>query len=196
MDWRSLLDLVGLDTSERMPITKLSGGQRQRVFIALSLVNDPDLVFMDEITTGLDPQARRAMWDIVRSIRDRGKTVVLTTHFMEEAERLCDRVAIIDQGTIVALDTVAGLISSVGAEYRVAFSADGAIDTHVLQSLPDVIRAEQIGERVVVYGRETSLVSTVIDALECDGVRFRDMRTEQPTLEDVFLTLTGKEMRE
>jgi ABC-2 type transport system ATP-binding protein len=94
MDWRTLLELVGLQGSERAYVTKLSGGQRQRVFIALALVNDPDLVFMDELTAGLDPQARRAMWEVVRGIREKGKTVVLTTHFMEEAERLCDRVAI------------------------------------------------------------------------------------------------------
>ncbi len=195
-DWRTLLETVGLEASERTPVTKLSGGQRQRVFIALALVNDPDLVFMDELTTGLDPQARRAMWDVVRGIRDRGKTVVLTTHFMEEAERLCDRVAIIDHGAIVALDTVAGLIRSVGAEYRVAFSADGPVDTGSLQALPDVIRVEQVGERVVAYGRGSALIGAVTSVLEQDGVRFRDMRTEQPTLEDVFLTLTGREMRE
>jgi ABC-2 type transport system ATP-binding protein len=196
MDWRTLLELVGLQGSEHAYVTKLSGGQRQRVFIALALVNDPDLVFMDELTTGLDPQARRAMWEVVRGIREKGKTVVLTTHFMEEAERLCDRVAIIDQGRIVALDTVGGLIGSLGAEYRVAFSADGPVETRSLQILPGVIRVEQVGERVVVYGRGSAMIGAVTGALETDGIRFRDLRTEQPTLEDVFLTLTGREMRE
>jgi ABC-2 type transport system ATP-binding protein len=195
-DWHALLELVGLQDSERAYVTKLSGGQRQRVFIALALVNDPDLVFMDELTTGLDPQARRAMWDVVSGIQDRGKTVVLTTHFMEEAERLCDRVAIVDHGRIVALDTVAGLIGSLGVEVRLAFSTERPIETAPLKALPDVIRVEQIGERVIVYGRGSAMVGAVTTALAMGGVGFRDLRTEQPTLEDVFLSITGREMRE
>lgn len=111
-DWQDLLDLVGLSVKERSSFSSLSGGQKQRLFIALALINDPDVVFMDELTTGLDPQSRRAMWDTVNGIRDRGKTVFLTTHFMEEAERLCDRVAIMDHGKIVALDSPRDLIAS------------------------------------------------------------------------------------
>ncbi len=174
---------------------KLSGGQKQRVFIALALVSNPELVFLDELTTGLDPQARRAMWDQVRSIRERGTTVFLTTHFMEEAERLCDRVAIIDHGKIVALDTPRNLIDSLGAENRVVFEVDAHLDTGPLCTVPGVVRVEQIGERVVVYGQKDGLVSRVVSALETGGVRFENLRTEQPTLEDVFLALTGKQMR-
>lgn len=195
-DWRPLLDQLGLREKWNTPFAKLSGGQKQRLFIALALVNDPDLIFLDELTTGLDPQARRAMWDLVRDIRRRGKTVVLTTHFMEEAERLCDRVAIIDHGKIVALDTPENLIRSLGAEHRVVFSVDGLFDRQQLQTLSDVERVEQIGERIVVYGHRDGLVSKVVNALGSSGIRFRDLRTEQPSLEDVFLTLTGKEMQE
>jgi ABC-2 type transport system ATP-binding protein len=151
---------------------------------------------LDELTTGLDPQARRAMWDLVRNIRQRGKTVFLTTHFMEEAELLCDRVAIMDHGTIVALDTPENLISSLGTENRVVFVAAGRLDEGLLQALPGVSRVERVGERVVVHGQGDGLVSSVVNALEAGGVRFRDLRTEQPTLEDVFLALTGKEMRD
>ena len=131
---------MGLAEKRDAYFAKLSGGQKQRVFIALALVNNPDLVFLDELTTGLDPQARRAMWDRVRSIRERGKTVFLTTHFMEEAERLCDRVAIIDHGKIVALDTPQNLIDSLGAENRVVFEVDGHLDEESLRTVPGVIR--------------------------------------------------------
>jgi ABC-2 type transport system ATP-binding protein len=196
VDGRALLEQLGLAEKRNASFDKLSGGQKQRLFIALALINDPELVFLDELTTGLDPQARRAMWDLVRGIRERGKTIFLTTHFMEEAERLCDRVAIIDHGRIVALDTPENLIRALGAEQRVVFTADGPWDDTPLRGVPGVTRVEQIGERTVVYGRGEGLVGGVVSALEALGVRFRDLRTEQPTLEDVFLALTGREMRE
>ena len=196
VDWHPLLEQLGLDEKRNAPFAKLSGGQKQRLFIALALVNDPELVFLDELTTGLDPQARRAMWDLVRSIRERGKTVFLTTHYMEEAERLCDRVAIIDHGRIVAQDTPENLIHSLGAENRVVFSVDDRFDEEPLRAAPGVTRVERIGERVVVYGQGDGLVGGVVNALEAGSVRFRDLRTEQPSLEDVFLALTGREMRE
>ncbi|MBN1873095.1 MAG: ABC transporter ATP-binding protein [Anaerolineae bacterium] len=196
VDWHPLLEQLGLVEKSNTPFAKLSGGQKQRLFIALALVNDPDVVFLDELTTGLDPQARRAMWDLVRGIRERGKTVLLITHFMEEAERLCDRVAIIDHGRIVALDTPENLIRSLGVENRVIFSVDDSFDKQRLQMLSGVDRVEQIGERIVVYGRRDGLVGEVVNALEGGGIRFRDLRTEQPSLEDVFLALTGREMQE
>jgi len=196
VDWRPLVEQLGLVEKSNAPFAKLSGGQKQRLFIALALVNDPEVVFLDELTTGLDPQARRAMWDLVRGIRERGKTVLLTTHFMEEAERLCNRVAIVDHGKIVALDTPENLIRSLGVENRVVFSVTEPFDKGRVQALSNVHRVEQVGERVVVYGRGDGLVSGVVNVLEAGGVRFRDLRTEQPSLEDVFLALTGKEMQE
>ncbi len=195
-DWRQILDQLGLAEKRNESFAKLSGGQKQRLFIALALVNDPELIFFDELTTGLDPQARRAMWDLVRNIRGRGKTVFLTTHFMEEAERLCDRVAIMDHGRIVALDTPEALIANLGAENRVVFTAEGAGELQALRALPGVTRVEQTGERVVVHGRGDRLVVDVVEALLASKTRFRDLRTEQPTLEDVFLALTGQEMRD
>jgi len=187
---------LGLADKRRTAFAKLSGGQKQRLSIALALINDPELVFFDELTTGLDPQARRAMWDLVRDIRDKGKTVFLTTHFMEEVERLCDRVAIIDHGRLVALDTPENLIRGLGAENRVVFSVEGAFALESLQSLARVTRVERVGERIIVYGQGDQLVASVVNTLTTGGVRFRDLRTEQPTLEDVFLTLTGREMRD
>ncbi len=196
VDWRLLLDQLGLSEKHGSSFARLSGGQKQRLFIALALVNDPGLVFLDELTTGLDPQARRAIWDLVRGIRERGTTVVLTTHFMEEAERLCDRVAIMDQGKIVALDSPRNLINSVKSENRVVFSVEEGLDGKELHILSGVGRVVQAGEQVVVYGRGDELVSGVVNALVKGGIPFRDLRTEQPSLEDVFLALTGKEMQE
>ncbi|NTU84987.1 MAG: ABC transporter ATP-binding protein [Chloroflexales bacterium] len=196
VDTRSLLAQMGLADKGNAYLAKLSGGQRQRIFIALALVNNPHVVFLDELTTGLDPQSRRTMWDMVLDIRRQGKTVFLTTHFMEEAERLCDRVAIMDHGTIVALDTPANLIALLTTESRVTFTLTGPCDEALLQSAPGVTRVERMGQRMVVYGAKEQLLSGVVNALESHRVPFTDLRTEQPTLEDVFLALTGREMRD
>ena len=198
-NWNELLTQLGLEEKRNTPFSKLSGGQKQRLFIALALLPDPQLVFLDELTTGLDPQARHAIWNLVRDVRARGKTVLLTTHYMEEAERLCDRVAILDHGRIVALDTPAALIRALGAEDRVVFSMDGGLPPALEKALAEAGRVETQGERVVVHGKEgrkVPLVSDVVSLLTTQGVPFRDLRTEQPTLEDVFLSLTGREMRE
>jgi len=194
--WDHLLERLGLAEVRNIHFAKLSGGQKQRLFVALALVNDPDLVFLDELTTGLDPQARRGVWELIADIRNRGKTVFLTTHFMEEAERLCDRVAILDHGRIVALDSPEALVRGLGRGVRVVFAADPGLDLQPLRSLPSVTHVEVIGDRVVVSGREDRLVVDVVNALSAVGCRFRDLRTEQPTLEDVFLSLTGRAMRE
>ncbi len=199
VDWNELLLQLGLEEKRNAPFAKLSGGQKQRLFIALALLLDPQLIFLDELTTGLDPQARHAIWDLVRAVRARGKTVVLTTHFMEEAERLCDRVAILDRGRIVALDTPAALIRGLGAEQRVIFSLDGGPSPALEKSLSRAGRLEVLGEQVTVRGKDDPrlpLVSEVVGLLSAEGVPFRDLRTEQPNLEDVFLSLTGRQMRE
>jgi len=196
MEWEGLLKTLGLGDKRKAPFAKLSGGQKQRLFIALAMINDPRIVFFDELSTGLDPQARRAMWDLVRGIRDKGKTIVLTTHFMEEAERLCDRVAIIDHGKIIALDSPENLIRGLGAEHRVVFTSDAGLDAGALAGLPGVIRADRIGERWVVFGGDDRVVVEVVNFLSSRRIKFRDLRTEQATLEDVFLTLTGREMRD
>ncbi len=197
-DWKGLLVQLGLEEKRDTAFRKLSGGQKQRLFIALALLPDPQLVFLDELTTGLDPQARHAIWDLVREVRGRGKTVLLTTHFMEEAERLCDRVAILDHGRIVALDTPAALIRGLGAEERVVFSVEGPLPAGFAEALSGVACVEVQGERVTVRsrnGRKVPLVSEVVNLLSGRGVQFRDLHTEQPNLEDVFLSLTGRKMR-
>lgn len=191
-----LLQRLGLEDKRASPLAKLSGGQKRRVLIALALISSPEVVFFDELTTGLDPQARRSMWDLVRQIRDQGCTVVLTTHFMDEAERLCDRVLIMDHGRIVALDTPEALIESLGVEKRLVFTIPEGKDVPSLAHLPQVKRVERSGSRIVVYGHGEGFVSQAIGALENAGVRYLDLRTEEPSLEDVFLALTGREMRE
>jgi ABC-2 type transport system ATP-binding protein len=192
----SLLQQLDLVEKRSTAYAKLSGGQKQRLFIALALVNDPELVFLDEITTGLDPQARHSMWDLVRSIRNRGKTILLTTHFMEEAERLCDRVAVIDRGNIVALDSPENLIRSLGAENSLMFTVEGSIEVEAFEALGSVTRVVTQGGRVTVYGVGSSMVADVVGALAAKNVRYSDLRTGQPSLEDVFLKITGHEIRE
>ena len=195
-DAGELLETLGLAGKQSSAYGKLSGGQKQRLFIALALINRPQVVFFDELTTGLDPQARRSMWDLVRQIRERGCTVFLTTHFMEEAERLCDRVLIIDDGKIVALDTPEALIRSLSAERRLIFTLADDRAAPPLADLSQVRRVERVGERLIVHGHGERFVSSVVSALEDAGVDFLDLRTEQPNLEDVFLQLTGRAIRE
>jgi ABC-2 type transport system ATP-binding protein len=198
-NWRGLLSQLGLEEKRNTPFSKLSGGQKQRLFIALALLPDPQLVFLDELTTGLDPQARHAIWDLVRDVRARGKTVVLTTHFMEEAEHLCDRVAILDHGRIVTLDTPAALIRRLGVEECVVFSLDTHLPPGFEKALSGVVQMEVQGERVILRsknGRKIPLVSEVVSLMSAQDIPFRDLRTEQPDLEDVFLSLTGRKMRE
>ncbi len=195
-DAEQLMDILGLTEKRSSAFGTLSGGQKQRLFIALALINRPKIVFFDELTTGLDPQARRSMWDLVRQIRARGCTVFLTTHYMEEAERLCDRVLIMDGGRIVALDTPEALIRTLGVEKRLAFTIPENQTAPSLVDLPQVQRVEQSGERMIVYGHGERFVGSVIDAMEAAGVQYQDLRTEQPDLEDVFIALTGREMRE
>ena len=172
------------------------GGQKQRLFIALALLNDPEVVFLDELTTGLDPQARRTMWDMVRELRDRGKTIFLITHFMEEAERLCNRVAIVDHGRMIALDAPEKLVENLGAESRVVFTTDGKPNLERLKVLPGVSHVDVIGDRVSVAGSGETLLSGVVNVLSSNGFHYHDVHTEQPTLEDVFLKLTGRAIRD
>jgi ABC-2 type transport system ATP-binding protein len=196
VDGEQLLVKMGLEEKRNAYMAKLSGGQKQRVFIALAMINDPQILFLDELTTGLDPQSRRAMWDMVREIKKQGKTIFLTTHFMEEAERLCDRVAIVDHGKIVALDTPQHLVDGLGEENRVVFETTHDLGPSLLKKLGGIGRMERIGDRVVVYGKKAGLVGRVVNALESSGTPFENLHSEQPTLEDVFLKLTGREIRE
>jgi ABC-2 type transport system ATP-binding protein len=188
--WRPLLEELGLAECAHTMIGKLSGGQRQRVAVALALVNAPSVVFLDELTTALDPHGRRAIWDLVLRVRARGTTVVLTTHFMEEAERLCDRVAIMSRGRIIALDAPARLIGTIGAR-SVSFAATDGFDERRLGAVPGVTRVVRRGGRIEVYGDGDDLAADVVTALDALGVRCHGLETAQATLEDLFLAITG-----
>ena len=192
--WEKLLDDWGLTEKRTTNFKNLSGGQKQRLFIALALLNDPELVFLDELTTGLDPQARHATWDAVRAIRDQGKTVVLVTHFMDEAEELADRIAIIDQGNIVALDTPQALIQNLQAGMRVRFTNGNGYDPQLLRRVTGVTDVEQRGKQVIVEGNG-ALLAHVATALAEHNITPTDLRVEQADLEDVFLALTGRSIR-
>jgi ABC-2 type transport system ATP-binding protein len=195
VDWKSLMEAWGLKEKVNARFASLSGGQKQRLFIALALVNDPELVILDELTTGLDPQARRATWDLVDQLRDAGKTVVIVTHSMEEVERLCDRVAIIDHGCLLALGTPQALVKELNAETRVLFSAPASVNWRELESIPGVRQVSREHQDVVVSG-SGPLLARVASALAESGFVPTDLRSEQSTLEDVFLTLTGRKIRE
>ena len=174
----------------------LSGGQKQRLFIALALINDPELVFLDELTTGLDPQARRTIWDLVSGIRDRGKTVFLTTHLMEEAERLCDRVAIIEHGRIVDIDTPEGLIKRHCPERTVVLETSAPGAEEVLRAVPGLSHISIESEVFRLEGTGEEFVSAVIGRLGGASLQVSDFRTIHPNLEDVFLELTGRSIRD
>jgi len=196
LDPRSLLEQLGLADKRDAWFMTLSGGQKQRLFIALALINDPELVFLDELTTGLDPQARRTIWDLVRGIRDRGKTVFMTTHLMEEAERLCDRVAIIDHGRIIDADTPAALIARHCPERSVLLTtADDDAESR-FRAIRGALAVNRQGIHYRIEGSGDDFVGEVIRCVAGLSVQVTDFRTVMPTLEDVFLRVTGHSIRD
>jgi ABC-2 type transport system ATP-binding protein len=193
--WEPLLEQWGLADKRNTRFKNLSGGQKQRLFIALALLNDPEVVFLDELTTGLDPQARRATWEMVRTIRDQGKTVILVTHFMDEAEELADRVAIIDEGKLVALDTPQALIQGLRAGSSVSFSGVNGFDAAMLRDVKGVTAVTRQDRHVIVHGNGP-LLARVAVALSQHDITPTDLHVEQANLEDVFLALTGRKIRD
>ncbi len=196
IDGQRLLEQLGLGPKRNAWFMDLSGGQKQRLFIALALINDPEVVFLDELTTGLDPQSRRAIWELVRGIRERGKTVFLTTHLMEEAERLCDRVAIIEHGRIIDIDNPLNLVKRHCAERTVVLATDSPLAEERFRAIPGVDAVIRSDSQFTIRGRGDDLVTEVIHCLSENRIRVSDFRTILPNLEDVFLKLTGRSIRE
>ncbi|MGW4793177.1 ABC transporter ATP-binding protein [Nonomuraea sp. NPDC004297] len=190
-DWRALLDGLGLRDKAKTRYAKLSGGQKQRLSIALALIGSPKVAILDELTTGLDPQARRDTWDLIEGVRSRGVTIVLVTHFMEEAERLCDRLALIDAGRVVMVDTPTGLTERARIEQRIQFRPSRPMDDHLLTSLPDVSSVTRRGELVIVNGNDNAL-NAVTSVLARNQIVAERLRVEQASLEDAFVRLTGR----
>jgi ABC-2 type transport system ATP-binding protein len=192
-----ILGGVSLSDKRDSFVEALSGGQRQRLALALALVNDPEILFLDEPTTGLDPQARRNVWDIVERLREQGKTIILTTHYMEEAERLCDRIGIMDQGKIVALDTPRDLIAKQNLESAIELITSNGVSKDFFHKLPNVSNVTQDGDRFILHTKETSPVLTQLTHLSESGdLDLKSISVRKATLEDVFLELTGKKLRE
>ncbi|MFI6288242.1 ABC transporter ATP-binding protein [Streptomyces sp. NPDC051018] len=190
--WRPLAERLGLAEKLDTRFAKLSGGQKQRLFIALALIGEPRVVVLDELTTGLDPRARRDTWQLIEEIRDSGVTVLLVTHFMEEARRLCDRIAVIDRGRVVALDTPSGLIRRSSAATVVSFVPSAPLDPRELGELPGTASVET-GERVVVHGTDET-VTALLSLLARHRVTAQQLRVADAGLDDAFLDLTGQEV--
>jgi ABC-2 type transport system ATP-binding protein len=194
-----VIALVGLEEKRSARVGTLSGGQKQRLAVACALVGDPELLFLDEPTTGLDPQSRRQLWDVVEQYKDTGRTVLLTTHYMDEAERLCDRIAIVDHGKVIALGTPRELIASLGAEHVLHFvTADGAAPgLDEVAALPGVRHAHAVeGGTELAVRAVHETVPALLDLLARRGVALAELRTHSPTLEDVFVSLTGRQLRD
>ncbi len=195
---------VGLTEKRRAWVVKLSGGQRQRLAVACALVGDPDLLFLDEPTTGLDPQSRRQIWEIIRDLRRRGRTILLTTHYMDEAERLCDRVAVVDHGRVIALGTPSGLIASLKGEHVVEFAVNGGgappprpLDPQTLLALPSVTSVLADSGGILLTVAEPHLaIPALLERLGRDGLALSRLATRHASLEDVFVALTGRHLRD
>jgi ABC-2 type transport system ATP-binding protein len=196
-DVEEVMDLAGLQEKAAARVGKLSGGQKQRLALACALVGAPKVLFLDEPSTGLDPQARLRVWEIVEQFKQLGGTVILTTHYMEEASRLCDRVAIVDHGRIIALDAPATLIDSLGARQIITFTTDGDIDQAELAALPGVRSVIRQSESWVLNVEQAGpVLPSVINALAARGLQMERLSTHQATLEDVFVHLTGRGLRD
>lgn len=192
-----VIDLVGLRERVSGLAKDLSGGQQQRLSVGLSLMNDPELVFLDEPTTGMDPQARRHLWDVIKGMQEQGKTVMMTTHYMEEAEYLCDRVAIVDHGKIIALDRPQRLVSENFAESTITFEPDGEPDLAAMKALPAVTNVILDDGTVELFsGDVPGTIVALLDYSEEQSIQIEDLHVRRATLEDVFLKLTGRRIRD
>ncbi len=196
VDPNRLLEQLGLTNKRNAWFMNLSGGQKQRLFIALALINDPEVVFLDELTTGLDPQARRAIWELVRGIRERGKTVFMTTHLMEEAERLCDRVAIIEHGKIIDIGRPDELVRRHCPRRTVLLATGDALAEGCLRAIPTMETVTRRDSQYTLEGNGEDFVTEVIRCVSENHIRVTDFRTVLPNLEDVFLKLTGRSIRD
>jgi ABC-2 type transport system ATP-binding protein len=190
-----LIHLVNLEEKRTTLSKDLSGGQQQRLSVALALVNDPDIVFLDEPTTGMDPQARRQLWDVIRDMQKRGKTVLMTTHYMEEAQELCDRVAIVDHGKILEMDTPSALIHKYFQDVAIEFR-DGSVSVETYRALPGVQDAAVADDIVTLHTTDVGHTMSALVTQQREGGTLRDLSVRTATLEDVFLRLTGRALRD
>ncbi|MBN1435046.1 ABC transporter ATP-binding protein [Candidatus Fermentibacterales bacterium] len=199
VDWRALLERMGLSDRLDSFFGELSGGQKRRLFISMALLSDPEVILLDELTSGLDPQGRRMLWDLVRDMRDSGKTVLLTTHYMDEAEHLCDRVGIIDRGRLAALGTPAALVAGMPGGTRVTVTPGRSLTNDVLDQLRGIegVTGARLERDALVVGITSGRVLVdLVGLMSGLGLDLEDFDVERPTLEDVFLSVTGRELRD
>ncbi len=199
IDPDAALDLVDLGGKKSAFVGKLSGGQKQRLAVALALVGNPQLLFLDEPTTGLDPQSRRQLWDILRQLKTQGRTILLTTHYMDEAEKLCDRVAVVDHGKVIALGSPRDLIAKIGGDHFIEFALEGdtEVEAEFFQNVPAVVHVHREGATwsLAVSAPHLALPA-LLEKLRAQGQSFSQLTTRHATLEDVFVTLTGRHLRD
>ncbi|MBU7000085.1 MAG: ABC transporter ATP-binding protein [Theionarchaea archaeon] len=189
-----MLEKMGLSERAHSYYKDLSGGEKQKVAVGIAVISHPDILFLDELTTGLDPRSRRDMWDLIQGFREEGKTIFLTTHYMDEAEFLCDRVGIIDRGKIIALDSPQALIESINAENAISFVAQD-MDTREMESIEGVSKIEKIKGRYIVYGKNTnSIMKSLTSLADKKGIQLKNLQIKEPNLDDVFIALTGREL--
>ena len=193
--YKNLLERFDLKDKLNTYVQNLSGGQRQKLSIILALIANPEIVFLDELTTGLDPQARRSMWEYVKELKEEGRTVFMTTHYMEEAEYLCDRICIINNGKIIALDTIENIIAQSGIDSEITFESDQNIE-EMLGRVPQITRVEHKGNRYFAYGQDDRTLGKLAFALESNNVEYKGLNIKRPTLDDTFLKLTGRKISE
>jgi ABC-2 type transport system ATP-binding protein len=192
-----LIKMVGLEDSRSKRCSNLSGGQQQRLSVALALVNNPRILFLDEPTSGLDPQSRHNIWNVIEYVRSKGKTVFITTHYMEEAERLCDRVAIIDHGKIIATDRPDRLVTQHFQEEAIEFELEQRIDEQIFQQVAGVTNVQLDNGKVIVYSSSVPVtISALLELAEHRSIQLTNLYVRRATLEDVFLKLTGRRIRE
>jgi ABC-2 type transport system ATP-binding protein len=193
----SLLSMAGLEEKRNAYTNTLSGGQKQRLAIITALVNEPEIIFLDEPTTGLDPQARRRSWEIIRELQGKGKTIILTTHYMEEAENLCARVAIIDQGKIVAIDQPQKLIEQLGKKAKISFASSRPLESVFLAQLgAEAGQVSSAEEQVLFASDPAQTIGVLLEKAKQEGIVIHNLHVSSPSLDDVFLGLTGKELRD
>lgn len=188
-DWHSLLEVLHLAHKRNNYFGSLSGGEKQRLFVALALVHDPELLLLDELTTGLDPEARRDIWSLIQNLTERGKTIVLTTHFMEEAEYLCDRIAFLQQGHLTALGTPEELLANFGQDHWLSFETDPSVSIAIMEGIPGIQKVERQGHRIKLYGRGDRFVQDVLQTLTRHHLHFQGMETGRPSLDDLFTSM-------
>jgi ABC-2 type transport system ATP-binding protein len=194
--YEKLFERFGLEEKRNSYVSNLSGGQKQKLSIILALISNPELVFLDELTTGLDPKARRSMWEYIKELKEEGRTVFMTTHYMEEAEYLCDRICIINSGKIVANDTVENIISSSGIDTEITFDCEEDIVNLIEANMEHISKVTKNKTKYFIYSQEDKTLSSLVILLEKNEVKYKKLDIKRPTLDDTFLKLTGRKLEE